>query len=56
MRPEELPRVTAMMRALWPGGDSYDFSDETNEISLRVHEVLGFEPTLRVQYFRKRLP
>src|SRR5687768_12420048 len=29
MRPEELPRVTAMMRALWPSGDSYDFSDET---------------------------
>ena len=131
MRPEELARVTAMMRALWPGGDSYDFSDETvlvwagdddapggfisfslrpwaegcestpvpyiegwwvepqlrrqgvgralmsaveqwcadrgyselgsdvelhNEISLRAHEVLVFERTLRLQYFRKRLP
>jgi len=131
MRPEEVPEVTEMMRTLWPGGDSYDFSDETvfvwekedgglggfvsfslrpwaegcdatpvpylegwwvaptlrragvgralvaaverrcreegydelgsdveldNTISLQAHAAMGFEPTLRVQYFRKRLP
>lgn len=130
MRPDEVPEVTEMMRTLWPGGDSYDFSDETvfvwesdggrlggfvsfslrpwaegcdstpvpyiegwwvapelrhtgigralvraveswsrdhgyrelgsdveldNEISLRAHAAMGFEPTLRVQYFRKLL-
>ena len=130
MHPEEVPEVTEMMRTLWPGGDSYDFTDETvfvwerddghpggfisfslrpwaegcdstpvpyvegwwvapdlrragvgrslvraveewgreqgydelvsdveldNEVSLRAHAALGFEPTLRVQYFRKRL-
>lgn len=130
MRSHELPEVTEMMRTLWPGGDSYDFSDETvyvwekddgglggfvsfslrpwaegcdstpvpyvegwwvapelrqagvgralvaavegwcreegydelgsdveldNAISLRAHAALGFEPTLRVQFFRKRL-
>jgi aminoglycoside 6'-N-acetyltransferase I len=130
MHPEEVPQVTEMMRALWPGGDTYDFSDETvvvwerddgdlggfasfslrpwaegcdstpvpylegwwvaadlrqtgvgralvsaveewcrergydelgsdveldNEASLRAHAALGFEPTLRVQFFRKRL-
>ena len=119
-----------MMRALWPGGDSYDFADETvlvweeesgaldgfisfslrpwaegcdsspvpyvegwwvaperrragvgralvtaverwcrehgyrelgsdveldNDVSLRAHAALGFEPTQRVQFFRKRL-
>ncbi len=27
-----------------------------NIISLRAHAAMGFEPTLRVQYFRKRLP
>ena len=26
-----------------------------NDISLRAHEALGFEPTLRLQFFRKRL-
>jgi aminoglycoside 6'-N-acetyltransferase I len=26
-----------------------------NAISLRAHAALGFEPTVRVQYFRKRL-
>jgi aminoglycoside 6'-N-acetyltransferase I len=26
-----------------------------NGISLRVHEALGFEPTLRLQHFRKHL-
>ena len=26
-----------------------------NDVSLRAHAALGFEPTLRVQYFRKRL-
>jgi len=26
-----------------------------NEASLRAHAALGFEPTLRLQYFRKRL-
>ena len=130
MRPDEVDRVTDMMRTLWPGGDNYDFSDETvlvwakddgslggfisfslrpwaegcdsspvpylegwwvapelrrsgvgralvaaveqwcreqgytelgsdveldNDISLRAHAALGFEPTLRVQFFRKRL-
>ena len=130
MHPGELSEVTDMMRTLWPGGDSYDFSDETvlvwereggglggfvsfslrpwaegcdsspvpyiegwwvapdlrragvgtalvgamvgwaiergyrelgsdveldNDISLRAHAALGFEPTLRVQFFRKRL-
>lgn len=130
MHAEELPLVTEMMRTLWPGGDSYDFSDETvfvwerddghlggfvsfslrawaegcdsmpvpyiegwwvapdlrragvggalvraveqwsrdqgydelasdveldNDVSLRAHAALGFEPTLRVQFFRKRL-
>lgn len=130
MRAEEVPEVTEMMRMLWPGGDSYDFSDETvfvwekedgglggfvsfslrpwaegcdstpvpylegwwvaptlrqagvgralvaaverwcreegydelgsdveldNTISLQAHAAMGFEPTLRVQYFRKRL-
>lgn len=130
MRTHELSDVTDMMRALWPGGDSYDVRDETvlvwereggglggfisfslrpwaegcdsspvpyiegwwvapglrragigaalvraveawaiehgyrelgsdveldNDISLRAHAALGFEPTLRVQFFRKRL-
>lgn len=130
MQPEESPEVTEMMRTLWPGGDSYDFSDETvfvwerdggglggfvsfsirpwaegcdstpvpyiegwwvapdlrragvgralvmaveewsrehgyrelgsdveldNGVSLRAHTALGFEPTLRVQFFRKPL-
>lgn len=130
MQPEESPEVTEMMRTLWPGGDSYDFSDETvfvwerdggglggfvsfsirpwaegcdstpvpyiegwwvapdlrragvgralvraveewslehgyrelgsdveldNGVSLRAHAALGFEPTLRVQFFRKHL-
>ncbi len=130
MRSEELPDVTEMMRTLWPGGDSYDFSDETvyvwerddgglggfvsfslrpwaegcdstpvpyiegwwvapqlrhagvgralvaaverwcreegydelgsdveldNTLSLQAHAALGFEATLCVQYFRKRL-
>lgn len=27
----------------------------TNAVSLQAHATLGFEPTLRVQYFRKRL-
>jgi aminoglycoside 6'-N-acetyltransferase I len=26
-----------------------------NDSSLRAHAALGFEPTLRVQFFRKRL-
>jgi aminoglycoside 6'-N-acetyltransferase I len=26
-----------------------------NDVSLRAHEALGFEPTLRVQFFRKKL-
>ena len=130
MRPDEVPAVTEMMRTLWPGGDNYDFSDETvfvwdrgdgglggfvsfslrpwaegcestpvpyvegwwvapdlrrtgvgralvaaverwardagydelgsdveldNAVSLHAHAALGFEPTLRVQFFRKRL-
>ena len=130
MRPDELSDVTDMMRTLWPGGDNYDFSDETvlvwerergglggfisfslrpwaeecdsspvpyiegwwvapdlrrtgvgrslvraveewafdhgyrelasdvqleNDVSLRAHAALGFEATLRVQFFRKRL-
>ena len=130
MQEEESPEVTEMMRTLWPGGDSYDFSDETvfvwerdggglggfvsfsirpwaegcdstpvpyiegwwvapdlrragvgralvravekwsrehgyrelgsdveldNGVSLRAHAALGFEPTLRVQFFRKHL-
>jgi aminoglycoside 6'-N-acetyltransferase I len=130
MSQKESPDVTEMMRTLWPGGDSYDFSDETvfvwerdggglggfvsfsirpwaegcdstpvpyiegwwvapdlrqtgvgralvraveqwsrehgygelgsdveldNDVSLRAHAALGFEPTLRVQFFRKRL-
>ena len=130
MLPEELPAVAAMMQALWPEADAYDFSDEhvfvwprsagglggfisfslrpwaegceaqpvpyiegwwvapdlrqsgvgralvaameawcvanghdelgsdveiDNEISLRAHAALGFEPTLRLQFFRKRL-
>ena len=130
MRPDELSDVTDMMRTLWPGGDTYDFSDETvlvweresaglggfisfslrpwaegcdsapvpyiegwwvapdlrqtgvgralmrtveewailhgyrelgsdveldNDVSLRAHAALGFEATLRVQFFRKRL-
>lgn len=130
MHQGESPEVTEMMRTLWPGGDSYDFSDETvfvwerdggglggfvsfsirpwaegcdstpvpyiegwwvasdlrragvgralvraveewsrqhgyrelgsdveldNAVSLRAHAALGFEPTLRVQFFRKRL-
>ena len=130
MRPTEVHDVTEMMRALWPGGDDYDFTGETvlvwerdsgspggfisfslrpwaegcdatpvpyiegwwvapdlrragvgtalvraveawaiergyrelgsdveldNDISLRAHAALGFEPTLRLQFFRKRL-
>ena len=130
MRADEVSQVTDMMRTLWPGGDTYDFSDETifvwerddgelggfvsfslrpwaegcestpvpyvegwwvapdlrqrgvgrslveaverwcreegyvelasdveldNAVSLRAHSALGFEPTLRVQFFRKRL-
>lgn len=130
-RPEDAVEVTAMMRALWPTDDPYDFSDESNfvwqpddrpglggfvsfsirawaegcestpvpyiegwwvapdlrgsgvgralvlaveswclehghhelgsdveldnEASLRAHAALGFEPTLRLQFFRKRL-
>jgi aminoglycoside 6'-N-acetyltransferase I len=27
-----------------------------NTVSLRAHAALGFEPTLRVQFFRRRLP
>jgi aminoglycoside 6'-N-acetyltransferase I len=26
-----------------------------NDVSLRAHAALGFEPTLRLQFFRKRL-
>jgi aminoglycoside 6'-N-acetyltransferase I len=26
-----------------------------NEVSLRAHAALGFEPTVKLQYFRKRL-
>jgi aminoglycoside 6'-N-acetyltransferase I len=130
MAPREEPDVVEMMRTLWPGGDAYDFSDETvyvwerdggglggfisfsmrpwaegcesrpvpyiegwwvapdlrragvgralvdaveqwcrvegypelasdveldNDVSLRAHVSLGFEPTARVQFFRKRL-
>ena len=129
-RPSEIPAVTEMMRALWPGAEEYDFSDETvlvwerdegglggfvsfslrpwaegcdstpvpyiegwwvapdlrrsgvgraliatveqwcrrrgyrelgsdvevdNVVSLEAHAALGFEPTLRLQFFRKRL-
>ena len=105
-RPEDAVEVTAMMSALWPAGDPYDFSDESIFVwqrddgpglggfvsfsvrawaegcesspvpyiegwwvapnlrrsgegralgSLRAHEALGFEPTLRLQFFRKRL-
>jgi len=130
VRVEELSEVTEMIRALWPAGGDYDFSDEhvfvferdsgglggfisfslrawaegcdstpvpyiegwwvaadlrhsgvgralvgavevwcrenrfrelgsdvevENEASLRAHAALGFEPTLRLQFFRKRL-
>jgi aminoglycoside 6'-N-acetyltransferase I len=130
MRTGEEPAVEEMMRALWPGGDRYDFAGETvfvwerdggglggfvslslrpwaegcdsspvpyvegwwvapelrrtgvgsalmaaveqwsrdrgyrelgsdveldNAASLNAHATLGFEPTLRVQFFRKRL-
>jgi aminoglycoside 6'-N-acetyltransferase I len=130
MRADEVSAVTEMMRTLWPGGDSYDFSDETvfvweradgglggfaslsirpwaegcdstpvpyiegwwvapdlrrrgvgralfaaierwcaendyvelgsdvdlsNTPSLEAHAALGFEPTLRLQFFRKRV-
>ena len=126
----EEPQVVAMMRALWPGGDEYDFSDEHvfvwerpdgplggfvsfslrpwaegcvstpvpyiegwwvepdlrrsgvgralfaaveqwcrengfqelgsdvelhNDVSLQAHAALGFEPVLKVQFFRKDL-
>ncbi|MGQ0713413.1 MAG: GNAT family N-acetyltransferase [Gemmatimonadaceae bacterium] len=30
--------------------------DLGNATSLRAHAALGFEPTLRLQYFRKQLP
>ena len=130
MRPDEIPAVTEMMRALWPDATDYDFTEETvfvwerpigglggfaslsirpwadgcetmpvpyiegwwvapdlrrmgvggalfaaverwckargyrelgsdveieNATSLAAHKALGFEPTLRLQYFRKRL-
>ena len=131
MRPDELPAVEAMVRALWPAApEPYDFGDEQvlvwardggdlggfisfslrpwaegcdatpvpyiegwwvapdlrrtgvgrtlvaavedwcrahgfdelgsdvevdNAASLRGHEALGFEPTLRLQFFRRRL-
>jgi aminoglycoside 6'-N-acetyltransferase I len=130
MRPDELPKVVDMMRALWPAGSDYDFRDETvfvwerpagglggfvsfsvrpwaegcdsapvpyiegwwvgpdlrragvgralveaverwcrehgyvelgsdvdveNATSVEAHVALGFEPTLRLQFFRKRL-
>ena len=131
MRPEETIAVAAMMHALWPTPEAYDFSGESvfvwqrddasglggfisvsirewaegcdsspvpyiegwwvapdlrgsgvgsalmtaveqwcldhghhelgsdvelhNEPSLRAHAALGFEPTLRLQFFRKRL-
>lgn len=130
MRPEDLSEVAAMMGALYPTEDVYDFSDETvfvwerqrgglggflsfslrswaegcdatpvpyiegwwvasdlrragvgralveaverwclehghnelgsdveltNEASLYAHAALGFEPTLRLQFYRKRL-
>ena len=129
-RPDEVPQVQAMMRALWPDAGEYDFSDEMvlvwereggglggfvsyslrpwaegcdstpvpyiegwwvapdlrrpgvgralfaavedwcrahgytelgsdveveNDVSQRAHAALGFEPTLRLQFFRKRL-
>ena len=31
-------------------------ADLANEGSLGAHAALGFEPTLRLQFFRKRLP
>jgi len=131
VRPDELPDVVAMMHALWPTSEPYDFRDESvfvwqrddrpglggfisvsirpwaegcesspvpyiegwwvapdlrgvgvgralvatverwcvdhgyhelgsdvelhNDLSLRAHGALGFEPTLRLQFFRKRL-
>ena len=130
-RPEDLAGVTAMMRALWPTSEAYDFGDESifvwqrddarglggfisfsvrpwadgcesapvpyiegwwvdpdlrgagvgralvtavelwcidhgyrelgsdveldNDVSLRAHAALGFEPTLKLQFFRKKL-
>ena len=30
-------------------------TDVQNEISLRAHRAMGFEPTLRLQFFRRRL-
>lgn len=129
--PEDFAEIAAMMYALWPSPDPYDFSDESvfvwqrddsrglggfisfsvraraegcesspvpyiegwwvapdlrgskvgralvtaverwclehgyhelgsdvelhNDVSLRAHAALGFEPTLRLQFFRKRL-
>jgi aminoglycoside 6'-N-acetyltransferase I len=130
MHPDEVTEVQAMMRALWPAEDAYDFSNEMvlvweredgglgglisfslrpwaegcdstpvpyiegwwvapdlrrtgvggaliaaverwclergyrelgsdvelgNDVSLRAHAALGFEPTVRLQFFRKRL-
>lgn len=31
-------------------------AETDNAISLQAHVALGFEPTLRLQFFRKRLP
>ena len=131
VHPDDLADVAAMMHALWPTSETYDFSDESvfvwqrddrpglggfisfsvrewaegcdsspvpyiegwwvapdlrgtgvgralvtaverwclehgyselgsdvelhNEVSLHAHAALGFEPTLRLQYFHKRL-
>ena len=30
-------------------------ADVENEISIRAHRAVGFEPTLRLQFFRRRL-
>ena len=67
VRPDELPAVEAMVRALWPGApERDDFGDEQvlararndavdHAAGLRAHAALGFEPTLRLQFFRRRI-
>src|SRR5262245_967743 len=52
---------TALMRAIevWCVEHGYtelgSDAEITNAPSLRAHATLGFEPTLRLQYFRKKL-
>ena len=52
---------SALMRAAeeWCRTNGYmelgSDADVGNEISIRAHRAMGFEPTLRLQFFRRRL-